>query len=265
MQMSSRTRRCFMSCVSVFFRTQCHTVQARNMNVVLYTCCLGLGIPPIGRYDSIRTAPFHPSIHTLGNVGHTGRVHARGAWFATWIIDQLAYNGRNMRCEFAQLLASNYENRTSLLEVGCGVGTLTYELERTQKFNIVGIDTSNEMISVAKQYIRSPLVCMNGVDFRETVDVSVICMVLHEMPLCAHRDMINHMMSVSVTDVWIIDIDPGYQPSRAMLSGEPYMPEYMETIEKTIESIVNEKSDTRTMSTFPLISGHVRVWRMSDH
>ena len=230
---------------------------------VAFALCLGLGIPPIGKYDSIRTAPFHPSIHNLGNVGFYGQAHAQGAWFATWLIDKVAYGGINMREEFARLMAQRYENGTKLLEIGCGVGTLTYELEKTNNFDMVAIDTSQEMIEIAQRCIQSPLLCLNGVDFNGTVDVSVVCMVMHELPPCAHRQMLRNMLNTTILDVWVVDIDPDYRPSLTMLSGEPYVPKYLETIEAMFHEMATEAEIE--VVTFSLIPGHVRAWKMEKH
>lgn len=236
--------------------------QPARMHLV-FALCLGLGIPPIGKYTSIRTAPFHPSIHNLGNVGVSGQAHAQGAWFATWLIDQVAYGGINMREGFAQLLAQKYENGTKLLEIGCGVGTLTYELEKIDHFDIVAVDTSREMIDIAQRCIQSPLSCLNGIDYNETVDVSVVCMVMHELPPCAHRELLRHVLNITALDVWVVDIDPDYQPSLTMLSGEPYVPKYLETIEAMIHQMANESEVA--VHTFSFIPGHVRAWNMQKH
>ena len=50
-------------------------------------------------YDCARTAPFHPRIHNMGNVGPGGVVHAACAAMATRWIDVVAYEGRNVRRE----------------------------------------------------------------------------------------------------------------------------------------------------------------------
>jgi SAM-dependent methyltransferase len=199
----------------------------------------------------------------LGNVGFSGQAHARGAWFATWLIDQVAYGGINLREEFAQRLAQRYENGTKLLEIGCGVGTLTYELEKTDNFDIVAVDTSQEMIEIAQRCIQSPLLCLNGVDVNETVDVSVVCMVMHELPPCAHRELLRHVLNITALDVWVVDIDPDYQPSLTMLSGEPYVPKYLETIEAMFHEVANETEIV--VDTFSLIPGHVRAWKMQKN
>jgi hypothetical protein len=68
------------------------------------------------------------------------------------------------------------------------------------------------------------------------------------------------MLNITVIDVWVVDIDPDYQPSLTMLSGEPYLPKYLETIESMIHEMANETE--RAVDTFSLIPGHVRAWNM---
>ena len=211
-------------------------------------------IPPVGRYDSVRTAPFHPAIHNLGNVGPGGRAHAQGAWIATRIIDLLAYRGTNMRRQLSLGLSELYPKGTTLLEVGCGVGTLTYELESTENFNITAIDTSQDMLNIASSRVNSKLICANAVDYSEVVDLSIMCMVAHEMPQSAHEAVLQNLRSITRKEVWVIDIDPHYKPSLMMLSGEPYVPEYLNTFEPTLQSLKAVKR------TFAIVKGHVKVW-----
>lgn len=225
--------------------------------VATVACVAGaVGVPPIGKFDSVRSAPFHPSIHNLGNVGCLGRVHAWSARLATWVIDQVAYDGVNMRHVLAQHIAVRYVEGTRLLEVGCGVGTLTRELEHTQRFDIVAMDTSKEMLDQAKARVSCTLLHGNGIDFDEAADVSVICMVMHEMPPAAHGEMLDALLKVTNRDVWVVDIDPTYEPPQTMLSGEPYMPRYLETIQHTIET----RAKGRSLESFSPVEGHVRAW-----
>mgnify|MGYP004362570219 CR=1 FL=1 len=96
-------------------------------------------------------------------------------------------------------------------------------------------------------------------DFEGRVDVSVICMVMHEMPSRAHAEMLHSMMAATPEgDVWVVDIDPVYRPSLMMLSGEPYVPDYLKSIEDTFVDVA--KSAGRELSTFAIVPGHVRVW-----
>lgn len=217
-----------------------------------------LGTPPIGEWSDARTAPFHPNIHNLGNVGFWGSVHAKGAWVATCMIDRMAYSGRHMRRELAAALAEEYGDRdTTVLEVGCGVGTLTVELDRIPTFNVTAIDTSQEMLDVARTCTQCRLLCMNAIDVGEPTDVSVVCMTMHEMPPAAHEAVVEALLRTTRRSIWIADIDPSYVPSQLMLSGEPYVPTYLDSFEKTIERVagVNVRS-------IALVPGHVRVWKL---
>lgn len=210
-------------------------------------------------YNDVRTAPFHPAIHNLGNVGIGGRVHAQVAQAATRLIDARAYGGVHMRRELATTMAARYPRGTSLLEVGCGVGTLTSELERTGTFSITAADTSREMLAVARKRLRaSTLAHANGVDCTAPVDVSAICMVMHELPAAAHTALLRVLCACTRKDVWIVDIAPTYTPSPAMLSGEPYLTDYL----AHFETALARESDRR-VDTWALVPGHVTVWTLT--
>lgn len=215
--------------------------------------------PPIGKYDDVYTAPFHPAIHNMGNIGLMGRVHARSARCATKLIDRLAYDGVNMRALLARRLAQDAPPKSRLLEIGCGVGTLTCELERTGAFEVVALDTSQEMLDEARRALspNTTLLCQNAADYGGFADVAVACMVMHEMPKHAHREVLHAMMrSVPNGPVWVVDIDPSYSPSAVMLTGEPYVLKYLEEFEGTL----SETCEDRFVDVVSLIPGHVRAW-----
>ena len=235
--------------------------------LIAFVGVVAMSTPPIHGFGCARSAPFHPSIHSLGNVGYFGQVHASGAWTVTRAIDKLAYQGRNMRHELAQKIAFAHDPGTRLIEIGCGTGTLTYELELMNTFDIVGVDTSNEMLNVARNIVKSPLYCMNGVDIGnlpcKLFKVAVICMVMHELPKTAHEEVIDAALDAVTEDgeVWIVDIDPDYKPSTTMLMGEPYVTDYI----KIFDTTVNAKVDGKGMQlhSYALVKGHVRVWLAS--
>lgn len=219
---------------------------------------IAFGVPPIGKYTDVHTAPFHPSIHNLGNVGFWGRAHAQGAWLATHMIDRMAYKGRHMRREVAIALADEFRDEpTSVLEVGCGVGTLTRELDRVRNFNVTAIDTSQDMLDEARKWTDSRLLCVNAVDHTETSDVAIVCMVMHEMPPSAHVAILDALKATTRRAIWIVDIDPVYEPSLMMLSGEPYVPDYLRTFEDTVRIAAPGQ-----VESYALIPGHVRVWKL---
>lgn len=237
----------------------------RVMNRKLLTLLTAFVRPPsVENYNCSRTAPLHPAVHNFGNTGILGALHARFAWLATKRIDEVAYEGRNMRRELVATLNETHFG-ARVLEVGCGAGTLTYELVRARAFqSIVAVDVSNEMIDVAKEKVPQGVQFRieNGVDIEDTdVDVAIACMVAHEMPLVAHRELAGVMLAATRNasgEVWFVDIDPSYIPSVMMLSGEPYVERYLSRFNDTLFEYAFEHGVR--CETFPVIDQHVRAW-----
>jgi len=95
---------------------------------------------------------FDNRIHTFGNVGIFGGLHAACAPLATWLIDEKAYNQTNARELIAkELYRAVNKSNARVLDLCCGVGMSTRAL--AEAFHdadfIGGIDTSPEMISMA--------------------------------------------------------------------------------------------------------------------
>ena len=212
-----------------------------------------------------RNAPFHPSIHSIGNVGVQGRVHARVAPLATWVIDHAAYEGRNVRKEIAISIASewNHTRRACVLDVACGVGTLTQELASESAFSrVVGLDTSPQMVQEAGWRVPSAeFVVANAIDVHRLAlnpDIITAAFVMHEMPRSAHRRMIRSLCTASRGSVWLIDICPTYRPRPSMLMGEPFVLAYLDTIDDTIDEEVQRCN--RTVTRRQWVEGHVMTW-----
>lgn len=94
-----------------------------------------------------------PDIHTFGNMGFGGAVHAAVAPLATKLIDVKAYGGVDVRKNIAHELRTMV-NKTGarVADLCCGVGMSTRALEsgfHDAEF-VVGVDTSHEMISMAE-------------------------------------------------------------------------------------------------------------------
>lgn len=94
-----------------------------------------------------------PDIHTFGNMGIGGAIHAAIAPFATKLIDNKAYGGEDVRKTIAYKLRT-LVNKTGarVVDLCCGVGMSTRALESAfcdAEF-VAGIDTSPEMISMAE-------------------------------------------------------------------------------------------------------------------
>ena len=197
-------------------------------------------------------------IHTLGNMGALGNLHAMTAPLMTKFIDRAAYGGRNVREEVYNSLDG------SVLDMCCGTGFST-------KPGSVGIDTSLEMLRFSK--LLNP-----GSEYRygnaetfgsnEEFDTVSIMFSFHEMPRGAHRSIIRNAIRVARKKVVLVDISRDYNPSDNMLSGEPYLLDYLDTFQTTIDNIIwKEKTDT----AFPifhlprwnkttLVDGHVDMW-----
>jgi ubiquinone/menaquinone biosynthesis C-methylase UbiE len=96
---------------------------------------------------------FDHRIHTLGNVGFSGALHAAMAPISTKLIDILAYNGQDVRHMVADDLKEMVKTgKTRILDLCCGVGTSTRALRNAfpDAETVIGVDTSNEMISMAQ-------------------------------------------------------------------------------------------------------------------
>lgn len=189
------------------------------------------------------TTPYYYNscIHNMGNTGPMGILHATLAPTFTKIIDKKAYSGRNIRKE-----VYNNINSKSIMDLCCGVGFST-------KPGMTGIDTSNEMLRFAnfynpgRQYLFG-----NAEDFGKDNQFDVVtCMfAFHEMPNSGHRKIIDNAMRISKETVIIVDISTNYKPSKLMLAGEPYILNYLDTI----DTILHNFNKTT------LIDNHVDCW-----
>ena len=97
-----------------------------------------------------------PRIHSFGNMGGWGAVHAGIAPFFTWVLDMAAYEGSNLRERAAadlSLLRGERELPTRrIADLGCGTGPTARAMAAAFPGAevIVGVDTSVEMLGVAK-------------------------------------------------------------------------------------------------------------------
>jgi len=101
---------------------------------------------------------YNPTIHSFGNIGIFGALHAALAPLSTKIIDMVAYDGEDVRSTIAEKLSRIVEARTNkfgrsarVLDMCCGVGVSTRALQDAFPDSdfVVGLDTSPEMINMA--------------------------------------------------------------------------------------------------------------------
>ena len=189
---------------------------------------------------------FDRRIHNLGNIGYSGKIHAEGALLSTRVIDIIRYNGRNIRKEIMQ----PYLGKT-VLDLCCGIGISTVE-------NGIGVDTSFEMLKVARRLNKNDnynktFYLSNAETYvsTESIDIVTCMFAFHEMPEYAHKKIIENAIEIANDEVIIVDIASDYKPKDIMLSGEPYLLDYMTSIDKTLEDF--EKTI--------YIDGHVNIWK----
>ena len=202
---------------------------------------------------------FDPRIHNFGNVGVGGLFHSFMARPFTKLIDLAAYDGRNIRVDIIKNL--KIENPEFVADFCSGTGTSTEALRKCFKDAVVtGVDTSREMLRVAKifteniNYIEANA---ETVELETKQDLITIIFALHEIPQEA-RIIILENIKKNLNEngkILIVDIDTSYIPSESMLSGEPYVQDYLKNI------------DTDVLKVFPkstkeiYIDGHVRIWK----
>ncbi len=213
-------------------------------------------------FDSKTTqAPyqFDPRIHNFGNVGVGGLFHSFMARPFTKLIDLAAYDGRNIRVDIIKNL--KIETPKFVADFCSGTGTSTEALKECFKDAVVtGVDTSREMLRVAKMFTKNiDYIEANAetVELETKQDLITIIFALHEIPRDA-RIIILENIKKNLNDngkMLIVDIDTSYIPSESMLSGEPYVQDYLNHI------------DTDVLKVFPnstkevYIEGHVRIWK----
>ena len=194
---------------------------------------------------------FNPKMHSLGNIGIGGMIHAEAALFATKTIDNIRYRGKNIRKDVYQEYVNN--NKT-MLDLCCGIGISTAP-------GNLGIDTSIEMINVAKRHSKNTkskkkFIVANSETYRPNKKIDIVtCMFgFHEIPQLAQINIINNALRIAQEEFIIVDIAPNYKnkkPPKLMLDGEPYLIDYL----NNIQNILFDFEETI------YIPNHVHIWR----
>ena len=194
---------------------------------------------------------YNPNIHNFGNIGFGGKIHANIANQATKVIDNIRYNGKNIR----SIIYKPYlNNNKTILDLCCGVGISTAPGQ-------TGIDTSIEMLKVArknnkKSKTNTQFYFGNAENFKPKIKPDIVtCMfAFHEMPQQAQIRVINNGIMIAKEEFIIVDIAPNYKnknPPKIMLSGEPYLLDYLHNI----ENLLYDFEETI------YIPKHVHVWK----
>ena len=229
-------------------------------------------------YSYLNLVPYwnNPQIHNFGNTGLMGSFHALISPIVTKYIDSSSYGGKNVR----KLIFNTADGK--VLDMCCGTGYST-------KPGSIGIDTSLEMLRFSKLFNPgSEYIFGNAERFGndEEFDTVTIMFSFHEIPSTGQRKIINNAIRIARKTVIIVDISKNYEPTELMLSGEPYLQEYLNNFENLLSyyysigrgirwkktNIVKDrvdmweytKSDTRLLAKGVSVNDEEKVQIMSD-
>jgi SAM-dependent methyltransferase len=212
---------------------------------------------------------YDSRIHNFGNVGLGGQLHSLLAPYATTMIDNSVNIRQYILSKYNQDFYKNHEKLPKIIDLCCGTGTSTAP-------NQLGIDTSEHMISKAilskaklnqakknqlslKTHTHTQFLIGNAENYGQPdeFDTATIMFAFHEMPNYAHHKIIKNAKKITKHDIIIMDIDPSYSPSKLMLSGEPYLLNYKNTIHKILTQ--------HQFSYIEYIPKHVGLWIYSHN
>ena len=86
---------------------------------------------------------------------------------------------------------------------------------------------------------------------KEEIDIITCMFAFHEIPLYAQNRIIKNALKIAKKEVIIVDLASNYEPKEIMLSGEPYLLDYLKTIDNTLSCFKKEV----------YIDKHVAIWR----
>lgn len=161
---------------------------------------------------------FDPRIHNIGNIGLGGFIHAEIAEFSTKLIDKIAYNGVDVR----KNVLNEYSGKT-ILDLCCGVGLSTGD-------KCIGVDSSKQMINKARKIHKDKLfIIENAENYKPSsnVDITTCMYAFHEIPTYGWYKIIENALCFTDEELVILDISLNYSPSDIMLTGEPYIENYL--------------------------------------
>ncbi len=184
-----------------------------------------------------------PRIHNLGN---NNLLHAIIAPISTKLIDILSYNQINVRKKILERIPENKR----VLDLGCGVGYSTKE-------NQLGIDTSKNMINLGRLIHPNKnfkFYNIEDIDQLEKFDIITCMFTFHEIPQSSRINIIQKSLMMANEKVIIVDISPQKIPSKLMLSGEPYLNEYLTNIDQDLKNYTK---------SYELIKNHVKIWEFN--
>jgi len=190
--------------------------------------------------------PYNPTIHSMGNHGFMGKLHAELAPLFTHFTDRVVYKD-NLRKSVRKLFGPD----KSILDIGCGTGFSTSDAPGS-----MGIDTSLPMIEKARKLFPNKSFAVGHAEHWNTIekyDIVSAMFCFHEMPQESRKNVINNCLQYAKEKFVVVDIAPNYNPNNYMLDGEPYLPDYLENI----------RADLAQFEEIILYPNHVHMWTLN--
>ena len=137
-------------------------------------------------------------------------------------------------------------------------------MKPSESGRVTAVDTSDMMLAVAR--LRRPDVKNWEVGNAETwgesesCDTATVMFGMHEMPGDARRRVLRNALRIARKKVLIVDIWPGFEPSPMMLSGEPFVLEYLANIDDDVAA--SHDPTQWELTAIDVVEGHVRMWKL---
>ena len=93
----------------------------------------------------------------------------------------------------------------------------------------------------------------------DSCNIATVMFGMHEMPGDARRRVLRNALRIARDKVLVVDIWPGFTPSPMMLSGEPFILDYLKNIEGDVDSAAAEYE--WEVTRIDVVDEHVRMWR----
>lgn len=244
---------------------------------------LGLGVCAACVPLCLSARPYwlNPRIHNFGNLN---ALHAMTARRATRFIDIKAYNDENTRETLMQDMPADY----SIVSLGCGVGACTFPLledmppsqqrpNRTLHRRLHGVDTSPQMLRHTDRCVKEHTEATakasdvgkfsslsfargNAEDYGPTngFDAAIVSFVCHEAPAMGRVRILENACRIARHRVVVSDISEKYDPSWAMLTGEPYLLDYQRHFNDEVVAVADALG--WTLDKVEHVPGHQNWW-----
>ena len=93
----------------------------------------------------------------------------------------------------------------------------------------------------------------------DSCDIATVMYGMHEMPAGARRRVMRNALRLARDKVLVVDIWPGFEPTPMMLSGEPFVLDYLANIEEDVEASYDPKE--WEVTRVDVVEEHVRMWK----